>query len=93
MDPVVARFAATTGYPDRYTDLVIYGTCMRLLPAMESARLQQQAVEATERATLVPPASAARAAQLYASLYQQRLQEERDQQYSDVPNYAFFQGS
>jgi hypothetical protein len=86
-------FAATTGYPDRYTDLVIYGTCMRLLPAMESARLQQQAVEATERATLVPPASAAKAAQLYASLYQQRLQEERDQLYSDVPNYAFFQGS
>jgi hypothetical protein len=86
-------FAATTGYPDRYTDLVVYGTCMRLLPAMESARLQQQAVEATERATLVPPASAAKAAQLYASLFQQRLQEERDQLYSDVPNYAFFQGS
>jgi hypothetical protein len=30
---------------------------------------------------------------MYAQLYQQRLQEERDQLYSDVPNFAFFQGS
>lgn len=86
-------FAATTGYPDRYVDMVVYGTCMRLLPALESARLQQQAVEATERATLVPPASAAKAMAMYAQLYQQRLAEERDQMYNDVPNYAFFQGS
>ncbi|MFF4019990.1 hypothetical protein [Streptomyces sp. NPDC001843] len=86
-------FAATTGYPDRYTDLVVYGTCMRLLPALESARLQQQSVEATERAPLVPPASAAKAMAMYAQLYQQRLAEERDQLYADVPNYAFFQGS
>lgn len=82
-----------TGYPERYVDLVVYGACMRLLPALESARLQQQAVEATERATLVPPASAAKAMAMYAQLYQQRLAEERDQLYSDVPNYAFFQGS
>lgn len=86
-------FAATTGYPDRYTDLVMFGTCMRLLPALESARLQMQAVEATERAPLVPPASAAKAMAMYAQLYQQRLSEEREQLYSDVPNYAFFQGS
>lgn len=86
-------FAATTGYPDRYTDLVVFGTCMRLLPALESARLQQQSVEATERATLVPPASATRAMTMYAQLYQQRLSEERDQQFNDVPNYAYFQGS
>jgi hypothetical protein len=86
-------FAATTGYPERYTDLVVYGTCMRLLPALESARLQQQAVEATERAPLVPPQSAAKAMAMYAQLYQQRLAEERDQLYADVPNYAFFQGS
>jgi hypothetical protein len=52
-----------------------------------------QAVEATERATLVPPQSAARAMAMYAQLYQQRLQEEREQMYADVPNYAFFQGS
>jgi hypothetical protein len=82
-----------TGYPERYVDLVVYGTCMRLLPALESARLQQQAVEATERAALVPPASAAKAMAMYAQLYAQRLQEEREQMYADVPNYAMFQGS
>lgn len=86
-------FAAVTGYPDRYVDLVVYGTCMRLLPALESARLQQQAVEATERAPLVPPASATRAMTMYAQLYQQRLTEERDQLFNDVPNFAYFQGS
>jgi hypothetical protein len=82
-----------TGYPERYTDLVVYGACMRLLPALESARLQQQAVEATERAALVPPASAAKAMAMYAQLYATRLEDERTQQFSDVPNYAFFQGS
>lgn len=82
-----------TGYPERYVDLVTYGACMRLLPALESARLQQQAVEATERATLVPPASAAKAMTMFAQLYQTRLAEEREQLFSDVPNYAMFQGS
>jgi hypothetical protein len=86
-------FAAVTGYPDRYVDMVVYGTCMRLLPALESARLQQQSIEATERAPLVPPASATRAMTMYAQLYQQRLTEERDQQFNDTPNYAYFQGS
>jgi hypothetical protein len=82
-----------TGYPERYVDLVVYGSCMRLLPALESARLQQQAIEATERATLVPPASAAKAMAMYAQLYATRLEEERTHQFSDVPNYAHFQGS
>lgn len=82
-----------SGYPERYADLVVYGACKRLLPAMESARLQQQSVEATERAPLVPPTSATKAAQLFASLYQERLEEERALQWDEVPNYATFQGS
>lgn len=86
-------FAATTGFAERITDLVVYGACKRLLPALESARLQMQAVEATERAALVPPASAAKAASLYASLYAERLAQERALMFSDVPNYAMFQGS
>lgn len=86
-------FAAVTGFADRITDLVVYGACKRLLPALESARLQQQAVEATERAALVPPSSATKAAGMYASLYQERLEEERALLFSDVPNYAMFQGS
>lgn len=83
----------TTGYPERMSDLVVYGACKRLLPALESARLQQQSVEATERAPLVPPASASKAASLYASLYAERLEEERALQFEETPNFATFQGS
>lgn len=70
-------FATTTGYPDRYIDLITYGACWRLLPAYESARLQQQAIEATERAPLVPTGAGSKASQYYMALYQQRLAEER----------------
>jgi hypothetical protein len=82
-----------TGYPERMTDLVVYGTCKRLLPALEAARLQLQSVETTERAPLVPPQSAAKAASLYASLYAERLEEERALQWDEIPNFATFQGS
>lgn len=70
-------FATTTGYPDRYIDLITYGACWRLLPAYESARLQQQAIEATERAPLVPTGAGSNASKYYMALYQQRLAEER----------------
>lgn len=83
----------TTGFEERLVDLVVYGTCKRLLPALEAARLQLQSVETTERAPLVPPASATKAASLYASLYAERLEEERALMFSDVPSYAYFQGS
>lgn len=83
----------TTGYPERYADLVTYGACKRLIPGLEAARLQLQSVETTERAPLVPPQSAAKAASLYASLYAERLQEERARQFDEVPNFATFQGS
>lgn len=82
-----------TGFPERMTDLVVYGACKRLIPALESARLQQQAVEATERAMLVPPSSATKAAGMYASLFQERLEEERTRQMGEIPNYQTFQGS
>jgi hypothetical protein len=70
-------FATTTGYPERYVDLVTYGACWRLLPAYESARLQQSAIEATERAPLVPTGAGSNASKYYMALYQQRLTEER----------------
>lgn len=82
-----------TGYPERVTDLVVYGACKRLLPSLEAARLQLQNVETTERAQLVPPQSASRAASLFASLYAERLEQEKALQRQEVPNYAYFQGS
>lgn len=83
----------STGYPERYADMVTYGACKRLLPALEAARLQLQSVETTERAPLVPPQSAARAASLFASLYAERLEQERALMFDEVPNFAYFQGS
>lgn len=81
-----------TGFPDRYIDLIVYGACWRLIPAYEAARLQQTAIEATERAELVPTGSASKASQYYYNLYQTRLDEERDRLFQLYPNYQHFNG-
>ena len=86
-------FAAVTGYPDRVHDLVVWDACKRLLPAVLSARLQQQAVEATERAVLVGTRDVSTAVQTFAALYAEGLQRERTRQFDEVPNFATFQGS
>jgi hypothetical protein len=84
-------FATVTGYPERVTDIVKWGACARLLPAYEAARLQQVAVESTERASLVPTSSAAKAAAYFSQLYYQRLAEERRRQWEEIPNFQRFQ--
>jgi hypothetical protein len=81
------NFETVTGYPERYLDLITYGACWRMLPAYEAARLQQKAIEATERAPLVPAGAGSQAAQYYMSLYQRRLQEERDRLFRLFENY------
>lgn len=86
------NFEATTGFPDRYIDMIVYGSCARLIPAYESARLQQTAIEATERAELVPTGSASKASQYYLGLYQRRLDEERDRLFQLNPNYQIWNG-
>lgn len=85
-------FETVTGYPDRYLDLIVYGACWRLLPAYEAARLQQSQIEATERAPLVPTGAGSQAAQYYLSLYQRRLQEERDRLFRLFENNQYFNG-
>lgn len=86
-------FTAVSGLPDRCADLVTYGALARLLPAYEAARLQQTAVESTERAALVPPGSALKGAQFYLGMYQQRLQEERLRMFEENPQTLFFAGA
>ncbi|MBA2951442.1 phage adaptor protein [Streptomyces himalayensis] len=86
-------FATVTGFADRISDLVVWAACKRLAPALESARLQQQSVEATERAPLVAQTSATKVVSMYASLYAERLEEERALMFAELPNYATFQGS
>lgn len=85
-------FTTVTGYPDRYIDLITYGACWRLLPAYESARLQQQAIEATERAPLVPTGAGSNASKYYMALYQQRLAEERTRLQRLFESYQVFNG-
>lgn len=85
-------FTATTGFPDRYIDLITYGACWRLLPAYESARLQQVAIEATERAPLVPTGAGSNASKYYMALYMQRLQEERTRLQRLFDSYQNFNG-
>ena len=85
-------FATTTGYPERYLDLITYGACWRLLPAYESARLQQSAIEATERAPLVPTGAGSNASKYYMALYQQRLAEERTRLQRLFDSYQTYNG-
>lgn len=74
--------ATVTGFSssdiDRFSDMLVYGAAARLLPAYESARLQQGAIESMERASLVPVESATKASQFYWGLYKARLLEERN---------------
>lgn len=78
-------FATVTGLPERCVDLVMWGACAKLFPAYEGARLQQSSVEATERAPLVPAASATNTAKFYMAMYQQRLDEERVRMFAEHP--------
>jgi hypothetical protein len=70
-------FAAVTGLPATAQDVVIYGACMKLAPALESPRLILDTVESSERAAYVQPGSAMRVSAAYGQLYMQRLMQER----------------
>lgn len=85
-------FAAITGFPDRVSDLVVWGAAKRALPAISAARLQLTAIEATERAQLVSHREITSAVQTFAAMYAERLEEERDRMYAEIPLYASWQG-
>lgn len=83
---------SSTGYEDRMAETIVWGACARLIPAYESARLQQTAIEGTERANLVPATAALKTAQYYEMLFQQAIARERDRILDETPNFAFWQG-
>lgn len=85
-------FTTTTGYPERYIDLVTYGAAWRLLPAYEASRLQQGAIEANERAPLVQSGAASQATQFFLALYTKRLNDERDRLEKLFDRYQNFNG-
>ena len=80
----------STGFPERYIDIIVYGACYRLLPAYDAGRLQQQSIESTERAPLVPPGAANNAARTYLEYYMRRLTEERDRLFELYENFITF---
>lgn len=82
----------STGFDDRMAEAVVWGALARLIPSYEAARLQQLAVEGTERANLVPATAATKTAAYYESLFQQAVARERDRILEETPNYAFWQG-
>jgi len=83
-------FELTTGLPERMIDMIVYGACWRLLPGWEAGRLQQQSIESTERAPLVPTGAASDASKYYLGLYQRRLDEERDRLFRLFENFQTF---
>jgi hypothetical protein len=80
-------FEVTTGYPERYIDMIQYGAVARLLSGVEPARLQQKSVESTERAPLVPTGAASNASQYFFRMYQQRFDQEVDRLHQLFPSY------
>ncbi len=83
-------FETVTGLPERTVDLIVFGACWRLIPAYEAARLQQQAIQATEMAPLVAAKSASAASQYYLALYSKRLDEERTRMQRLFESYQTF---
>lgn len=83
-------FATVTGLEERVADVIMFGAVWRLLPSYDAGRLQQQSIEATERAPLVPPGSAQKASQYFLSMYRMRLDEERDRLLELYPRYQHF---
>lgn len=83
---------STSGFDDRMAETVVWGACARIIPAYETARLQQMAIEGTERANLVPTSAAVKTAAYYESLFQQAVERERNRIMEETPNYAFWQG-
>ena len=86
------NFASVTGFEDRMVEAVVWGSVARLLPTYEAGRLQQLAVEGSERANLVPATAAVKTAAYYEQLFQQAVMRERDRIMEETPNYAFWQG-
>lgn len=83
-------YETTIGYPERTIDMIQYGAVARLLSGIESARLQQKSVEATERAPLVPTGAASNTSQYFWNMYQKRMNEEVDRLHQLFPSYQTF---
>lgn len=80
-------YETVVGFDPRTIDMMLYGTCARLLSGVESARLAQKSVESTERAPLVPTGAATNASNMFWNMYTRRFNEEVDRQHTLFPQY------
>lgn len=85
-------FVTITGYPASAEDVVIWGATSRLIPSYETARLQAQTIQGTERDNLVPPKAALQTAEYYRSLHDDALRREQARFFDESPSFAFWQG-
>jgi hypothetical protein len=69
-------FVATTGLPASCQDVVIYGTCARLLSFIDPGRLNLTSAEADTMDSKIPSTAGTSSARYLYALFQQRLQEE-----------------
>lgn len=83
-------FATATGLNASAEDVIIYGTCYKLVGSQESPRLQLQSIESLLQAQLVPPGSTQNAARHYYQLYQNALTGERERLLRQDPPMAHF---
>lgn len=81
-------FAAVSGLPESAKDAIIYGACAKLLVQFDSARLQMDSVEASERAAITQPTSAANSSKYFMAIYQERLDMEEAKLRERYPAYV-----
>lgn len=67
-----------TGLAATAEETIIYGACYRLVGFAEAPRMQLTAVEASQRATSVPPGAASNAGKFFYAMYQETMQQERE---------------
>ena len=83
-------YATVTGLPESTFDVIVYGAAARLIGGLETGRLQQTSIEATERSQVVPAGSATAAANYFWRLHDNRLGDEMERLRVLYPFYQSF---
>jgi hypothetical protein len=81
---------ASYGYDYQVRDLIVLGATAKLVSYLEPARVQTESMVAAGRADSVPAGAAANASKLLYSLYQKRVEDERQQLLSRYPIQPHF---
>lgn len=71
-------FSTVTGLASTAEEVILYGTCYRMIGFLEPARLQVNAVESSARSQLVTPGTAVNAGKFFYGLYLEALNNERE---------------